>query len=92
MEAKFVLDRSKVIEQYNKLADLGLKLNDKKTVKSDNIIKDAIKPDKLYWEVNNKIKLAQSKQAELYIIRDLAEKYPNSGSIKKTTHNILQMP
>jgi hypothetical protein len=52
-------------------------------VKSNNIVKDSIKPDKFYWEVTSKIKLAKTMQAQLCIINDLAEKYPNSGSVNK---------
>jgi len=65
------------------LAGLGLSLSDAKTVKSNNIIKDAIKPDKLYWEVNNNLNSDQSLQSQLYIINNLAEKYPNSGTLSK---------
>ncbi len=65
------------------LIDLGLKLSDKKTIKSDNIVRDSIKSDKFYWEISNKIRLCEKVQSELYVIYDLAEKFPNSGSVEK---------
>ena len=63
------------------LIGLGLRLNAQKTIASDNVIRDSIKPDKLYW---NSIKQsAKGLQAHLLIIHQLSEKFPNSGSLSK---------
>lgn len=63
------------------LMNLGLSLNTNKTLISANIIKDAIKPDKYY-------RISHSKKnnnilEQLYIIYDLSEKFPNSGTVNK---------
>ncbi len=63
------------------LIDLGLKINPAKTKSSSQIIRDSIKPDKLYWIVNNKLNLEKSRQKKLLIIHDFAEKFPNSGTL-----------
>lgn len=84
-------DAEEIIKNLTEvLIDLGLKLNDEKTIKSDNIIRDSIKPDKLYWEINNKIKLSKTVQSELYIIHALAERYPNSGSVSRQLQELYQ--
>ena len=61
------------------LADLNLKLNTQKTFVSNKIIRDVIKPDKLYW--NGAKHGDKSLQKHLLLIHSLAEKYPNSGSV-----------
>lgn len=61
------------------LFELNFKLNSQKTYISDNIVRDAIKPDKLYW--NESKQGAKSLQKYLFLIHSLAEKYPNSGSL-----------
>jgi hypothetical protein len=63
------------------LIDLNLKLNTQKTFISNNIIKDAIKPDKLYWNTSKQEE--KTLQKHLLLIHSLAEKYPNSGSLRK---------
>lgn len=63
------------------LQDLNFKLNNQKTFISTNIIKDSIKPDKLYW--NEAKQGDKSLQKHLLLIHSLAEKYPNSGSVSK---------
>lgn len=61
------------------LSELNLKLNTQKTFVSNNIIRDVIKPDKLYW---NEAKHGEKTlQKHLLLIHSLAEKYPNSGSV-----------
>lgn len=61
------------------LADLNLKLNIQKTFVSNRIIRDVIKPDKLYW---NEAKHEETTlQKHLLLIHSLAEKHPNSGSL-----------
>ena len=61
------------------LSDLNLKLNNQKTFVSNNIIRDVIKPDKLYW--NGAKHDEKTLQKHLLLIYDLAEKFPNSGSL-----------
>lgn len=68
------------------LADLGMSLNFQKTRSSNNIIRDSMKSDKLYFIVNqNK---SNNIQKELLIINSLAEKFPNSGSVEKKLQNL----
>ncbi len=63
------------------LADLNLKLNTQKTFISNNVIRDSIKPDKLYW--NTAKHGEKTLQQHLLLIHDLAQKHPNSGSVRK---------
>lgn len=63
------------------LADLNLKLNAPKTFISNNVIRDSIKPDKLYW--NTAKHGEKTLQQHLLLIHDLAQKFPNSGSVRK---------
>ena len=63
------------------LMDLNLKLNTQKTFISNNVISDSIKPDKLYW--NTAKHGERTLQQHLLLINDLAQKYPNSGSVRK---------
>ena len=62
------------------LMDLGLQLNSNKTFTSDDLITSSIKKDKLY-RINN-YKRDKNLQKQLLIIQDLAQKHPNSGSLK----------
>lgn len=69
------------------LTELNLKLNTQKTFISDNIIRDTIKPDKLYW---NKAKQGEKTlQKHLFLIHSLGEKHPNSGSLSKALDKFL---
>jgi hypothetical protein len=61
------------------LIDLNFKLNAQKTFISDNIVRDVIKPDKLYW--NETKQGEKTLQKHLFLIHSLAEKYSNSGSL-----------
>jgi hypothetical protein len=63
------------------LIGLGMKLNAQKTIASNNVIKDSIKPDKLFW--NSMKQGAKSLQGHLLLIHKLSEEYPNSGSLTK---------
>lgn len=63
------------------LIDLGMRLNAQKTMVSNNVIRDSIKPDKLYW--NAEKRGAKGLQAHLFLIHQLSEKFPNSGSLRK---------
>jgi hypothetical protein len=69
------------------LIDLNLKLNSQKTFISDNIVRDVIKPDKLYW--NEAKQKEKTLQKHLFLIHSLAEKYPNSGSLTKALDKFL---
>jgi len=74
---------------------LNLKLNSSKTKFSENIILDSIKADKLYWEPkrvalrNSYLGQGKDKRAiitiqkHLWQIKELADKFPNSGMLKK---------
>lgn len=64
------------------LIDLGMKLNSSKTIASSNVVRDSLKPDKLYW-MNHK-QSAKGLQEQLFIINSLSEKYPNSGVLTKS--------
>ena len=63
------------------LMDLNLKLNTQKTFISNNVIRDSIKPDKLYW--NTAKHGEKTLQKHLLLIHNLAQKHPNSGSVRK---------
>lgn len=63
------------------LIEMGMRLNVQKTLVSNNIIRDSIKPDKLYWMLNKRG--GKSLQEHLFLIHELADKHPNSGSLSK---------
>lgn len=63
------------------LQELNFKINAQKTFVSTNIIRDAIKPDKYYW--NESKQKEKSLQKHLLLIYSLSQKYPNSGSLSK---------
>lgn len=63
------------------LIELGLRLNPHKTSSSNNVVQHSLKPDKLYWILNEK--KCGSLQKHLIIIHDLSCKFPNSGSLVK---------
>jgi hypothetical protein len=64
------------------LSDFNLQLNPQKTFSSDNVIKNSIKQDKLYYILNPA--KGKSLQEHLIYIHDLSYKHPNSGSVDKT--------
>lgn len=69
------------------LAEINLKLNTQKTFVSNNIIRDVIKTDKLYW---NEAKHGEKTlQKHLLLIHGLAEKHPNSGSLSTALDEFL---
>ncbi|MBL7935938.1 MAG: RNA-directed DNA polymerase [Bacteroidia bacterium] len=70
------------------LIDLGMRFNTQKTLVSSNVVKDSIKPDKLYWITNNK--RTKSLQAHLLIIHELSLKFPNSGSLSKALNKFYK--
>lgn len=61
------------------LIDLGMKLNSQKTLVSNNVVQDSIKPDKYFWLTNKRkpFKL----QENLLVIHSLSQKFPNSGTL-----------
>jgi len=63
------------------LIELGMRLNAQKTLVSNNVIRDSVKPDKIYWigEKNG----SKSIQEHLLLIHNLSDKFPNSGSLIK---------
>ena len=61
------------------LVSLGLKINSIKTYISNNLIKDAVKPDKLFW-INNK-QTWDNYQKRLYYLHSFAATFPNSGTL-----------
>ncbi len=74
------------------LADLNFQLNAKKTLLTENIIENALKPDKLaymkgcplYRKTNKRIySTASTLQQELIYIHQFAKEYPNSGTLRK---------
>lgn len=69
------------------LSELNLRLNTQKTFVSNNIIRDVIKPDKLYW---NEAKHGEKTlQKHLLLIHSLAEKHPNTGSVSTALSKFL---
>ncbi len=78
-EKEDVVKITKLLDRV--LAELSLKLNASKTVISDNIICDSVKPDKLSW-----MEKAESNtiQKRLLSIHKFSNDFPNSGSIEKS--------
>lgn len=63
------------------LGELNFHLNSDKTFLSENIVQDSIKKDKRYWlEAKHSEKTIQK---HLLLIHSLAERFPNSGSLKR---------
>lgn len=61
------------------LIELGMKLNSQKTLVSNNVVQDSIKPDKYFWLASKRkpFKL----QENLLVIHSLSQKFPNSGTL-----------
>lgn len=81
------------------LGDLNMKLNVNKTFISSDVIKDAVKQDKLYWDIKrSSIESKQSDEKEFSLgiqkhliqIKLLADKYPHSGSIRRALTDIYK--
>jgi len=64
------------------LIELGMKLNAQKTIVSNNVVLNSIKPDKFYWITAQK--RAKNLHEHLLLIHDLSNRFPNSGSVNKT--------
>jgi len=69
------------------LIELGMRLNAQKTVISNNVVRDSIKPDKLYWITSKRG--AKSIQEHLLLLHNLSEKFPNSGSLNKALNKFF---
>ena len=63
------------------LVDLGLKLNQQKTIASGHVITNSIKQDKLDWIKSQKS--IGNLQGHLLLIHDFSCTHPNSGSLSK---------
>ena len=75
-------DAEKILKALTEiLIDLGLRLNAQKTLISDNVVRDSVKPEKLYWMVNGKT--SRNLREHLQILHEFAEKFPNNGTLKK---------
>ena len=61
------------------LSDIGLSLGAAKTFPSSDLIRSAIKPDKIFW--NTQINYRKSFQKHLLLINELSHKFPNSGQL-----------
>ncbi|MDE0119179.1 MAG: RNA-directed DNA polymerase [Bdellovibrionales bacterium] len=73
-------DGEKIVKLISEiLIDFGMSLNPNKTKPTNQIIEGSIKPDKLYW-IQQKQNTA-SLQKHLFLIYNLAMKFPNSGSL-----------
>ena len=70
------------------LIDLGLRINSSKTLVTDEVIRESIKPDKLFW-IGQKQK-EKNLQKQLLIIHDLARRFPNSGSLVTALNNYYE--
>lgn len=82
------------------LSTLNLKLNSSKTFLAEDVIFDAIKPDKVYWDTRqstitsikeNEVKFKISIQKHLLQIKLLGVKYPNCGSLNKALSEIYKL-
>ena len=70
------------------LSDLNFKLNTQKTIITQDLISDSIKPDKLYYLTNDYKQLEKddcvySLQKHLLKIYKLSLEHPNSGALQK---------
>jgi len=81
-----------VAEQITKLLteiliELGMRLNAQKTLVSNNVVRDSIKSDKLFWMTSKRG--AKSIQEHLLLLHNLSEKFPNSGSLHKALNKFF---
>ena len=68
------------------LNDFGMKINSSKTKGLNNVVHSSIKPDKLYWIVNENV--YEDLQSELYAISVFSQKFPNSGTVDILLKNL----
>lgn len=69
------------------LAKWNFSLNSNKTFLSKDIISDAFKKGKRYWQGKQPILKDLNAQQHLLQIKELADKFPNSGSLKKALND-----
>ncbi|NYT28078.1 MAG: RNA-directed DNA polymerase [Candidatus Thiodubiliella endoseptemdiera] len=80
-------DGDTIIRELSKiLSELGMRLNDEKTIFSDDVVNSSIKPDKLHQIVNNYQNHTDVKK-QLLVIKNLADNYPNSGALNVALNN-----
>lgn len=77
------------------LSDLNFKLNTQKTIITQDLISDSIKPDKLYYLTNDYKQLEKSDntyslQKHLLRIYKLSLEHPNSGSLQKAMNHFFK--
>jgi len=70
------------------LIELNFKLNSQKTFISDSIVRDVIKPDKLFWNESKQDEITLQKH--LFLIHSLSEKHPNTGSLATVLTKFLE--
>ncbi|CAC9435302.1 FIG00698572: hypothetical protein [uncultured Gammaproteobacteria bacterium] len=76
-----------VIRELSKiLSEMGMRLNGEKTYHSDDIVNSSIKKDKLHQIIHNYQQQNDLKK-QLLVIKNLADNYPNSGSLNKALNN-----
>ena len=76
-----------VIRELSKiLSEMGMRLNGEKTYHSDDIVNSSIKKDKLHQIIYNYQQQNDLKK-QLLVIKNLADNYPNSGSLNKALNN-----
>lgn len=81
------------------LSSLNLKLNSNKTFLATDVILDAIKPDKIFWDLQyasfiskkvNNVEFQIGIQKHILQIKLLGDKYPNCGSLNKALGDIYR--
>ncbi|MBI4846303.1 MAG: RNA-directed DNA polymerase [Candidatus Omnitrophica bacterium] len=69
------------------MIELGMQLSAKKTLLSNDVVQDSIKPDKLFWIYSKKE--TGNLQKDLLLIHNLSKKHPNSGSLTRSLHEFF---
>ena len=88
-----VVKTAKILSEV--LSCLNLKLNTQKTIITQDLISDSVKPDKLYYLTNGYKQLempnnAYSLQKHLLQIYKLSLEHPNSGSLQKAMNHFFK--
>ena len=76
-------------ELVNILQHLNLQINDSKTLKTDDIISNSLKKDKIYGLLNP-VDIRLNLQKKLFAIREYSILYPNSGLVLKLLLSYLK--
>lgn len=70
------------------LVVLGMRLNAQKTIPSNNVVKDSVKGDKLYWiDFGRK---PRNLRKRLHVLHNFANLFPNSGTLKTVLSNYFK--